>query len=358
MAEVVGHWNNLDEAKKLTQSVLLQGVIETVINQGLILPMMGVKMLKGKSLLYNREKDFTISEAADFYSVHQQIPWQADQEYDQIEVELKRIARADQVDRFLSATYDNVNDYDALVVQEVVKKVMLFTEHRLIYGDTTYTNSKEFDGLHALNQGLEAFTASGVEAEGKVNVDMGETALSLLAMRRLADACKIDQRGRDNVAWIMPRQIARRIDSGYNEAAFVRSSVTVTTAQSMIGAKEIGGRIMEFDGIPIIRNDVLTAEQANTGVGTNARALYSSSTRNYSIFLVRFGNVEDAGLEMLFGDAEAQGGQFTPFRHEQFDKLEGFDAGGHRLIGYMAPALGAAHSLGRIFDITDVEVTP
>ena len=361
MAEVVGHWTNLAEAQKLTQTILLSGVVETIIERGHMLPMMGVKQVRGKSLTYNRENSWTASDGAGFYNIHQQIPWTADIDYaDQVEVALQRIARADAIDRFMAATYTDHNDYEAVVVQELIKRVIRFVEDKLRYGDKDYVTG-EFDGIHALNQDVEATpTAAGVAAEGKVNVDNESGALALLTLRRLLDACKVDQMGRDNVAIVVPREIARRFDAGYQEAAFFRSNITHSLAQIQMGAKEIGGRIALFDGIPIIRDDFLVAEQEDTGTGasSNARAKYSTGNRMYSVFVVRFGSVEDGGLEMLFGDSEAQNGEFRPFRHEIFDKLENFDAGGHRLIGYLSPALGAAHSLGRIFDVADTELIP
>jgi hypothetical protein len=357
---VVGHWANLAEAQKLTQSVLLSGVIDTVIQEGQLLPMMGVKMLKGKSLLYNREKSFTASTASNFRSIHEQIPWTADVEYNQIEVALKIISEARAVDKFISATYSNINDYEATVMQEVIKRVIYFAEDKLIYGDATYTSSKEFDGLHAINAGLETTTASGETAEDKVNIDGGEAVLSLVALRRLLDACRVDQIGRNNVAILMGPLLARRIDQGYQEAAFVRSSVTHSMASYSIGARELGGRVTFFDGVPIIRTNFLVAEQANTGTGSSsdARAKYSSSTRNYSLFVVRFGNTEDGGLEMLFGDPGVNDGEFKPFFHERFDKLEDYLAGGHRISGFMAPALGAPQGLGRMYDIIDGAIVP
>lgn len=357
---VVGHWANLAEAQKLTQSVLLSGVIDTVIQEGQLLPMMGVKMLRGKSLLYNREKSFTAGTASNFRSIHEQIPWTADVEYDQVEVALKIISEARAVDKFISATYSNINDYEATVMQEVIKRVVYFVEDRLLYGDTTYTNTKEFDGLHAINAGLETPTNAGADAEDKVNINGGEVVLSLSDVRRLLDACRVDQLGRNNVALLMGPVLARRFDQAYQEAGFVLSGVTVSQSSYTIGARELGGRISFFDGIPIIRTNFLGAEVANTGTGSSsdARGKFVTGTRNYSLFVVRFGNTEDGGLEMLFGDPGVNDGEFKPFFHERFDKLEDYLAGGHRISGFMAPALGAPQGLGRIFDITDGPILP
>jgi len=359
MAEVVGHWANLAEAEKLTQTVLQAGVVQTVIEQGDLLPMMPVKQLNGKSLTYNREKAWTASNGAAFYSIHEQIPWTADQEYaTPIEVALKRIARQDSVDKFLQSTYGNVNDYRAVLLAELAKRMTRFTEHMLIYGDKDNGGDKQFDGLHAMNQETPTVDISSA-VEGDTNIDNGNAALALSTLRMMLDTCKVDQVGRQNVAILIPRVLGRRFDAGYQEAGFVRASVTVSLANLVIGAREIGGRISFFDGIPLIRSDYLVAEQPDTGLsGANKRDLYTSGTRNYSIFVIRFGHTEEGGLETLFGDVGVTEGQFSPFRHEMFDKLENYDAGGERLVTYIAPALGAVHSLGRIVDITDAALVP
>ena len=356
---VVGHWSTLAEAQKLTQSELLQGVIETIIEQGQLLPMLPVKQLNAKSLLYNREKSWAANSGASFYDINEQIPWTADVEYTaQVEVSLKRIARQDAVDKFLRATYSNINDYSAVAVKELIKRVIRYTEHMLIYGDATNGGAKQFDGLHRLVQATTAVAVASA-ADGDVNIDNGNAALGLSTLRMLLDTCKVEQLGRDKVFFLLPVVLARRFDAAYQEAGFVRSSVTVSLGNLQIGAREIGGRLMSFDGVPIIRSDLLVAEQADTGLsGASLRALYTSGTKNYSAFLVRAGAIEEGGLEMLFGDVGVAEGEFKPFRHEEFEKLEGFDAGGHRMVGYLAPALGALHGLGRIVDITDAALVP
>ena len=359
MAEVVGHWASLAEAEKLTQTVLQAGVVQTVIEQGALLSMMPVKQLNGKSLTYNREKAWTASTGAAFYSVHEQIPWTADQEYSaQVEVALKRVARQDAVDKFMQSTYGNINDYRAVLLAELGKRCTRFIEHNLIYGDKDQGGAKQFDGLHAMAQDVTAVALASI-ADGDTNIDNGNAALNLSTLRAMLDTCKVSQVGRENVIILVPNVIGRRFDSAYQEQGFVRASVTVSLASLMIGAKDIGGRIMTFDGIPIVRSDYLVAEQADTGVsGATKRDLYTSGTRNYSIFVVRFGHTEEGGLESLFGDIGITDGQFAPFRHETFDKLENFDAGGERLVTYFSPALGAVHSLGRVFDITDAALVP
>ncbi len=353
---VVGHWDTLADAQELVQSQLLAGVVEIVIETGHLLPRMPVKQITGEDLLYNREDTFTAQSGAGFFDVREQIPWSSDVTYTPVTVPLKRIARQDPIDLFVRDTYTDPNDYKALMIQQLTKRMTRFMEHQLIYGDVTFGGSKQFDGLHALAEETD-------NADGELDIDEAEGALSLMNLRVLLDAMHVEQddptagdTGRSNVIIIVPKVISRRISAGYQEAGLVRSSVTHSLSQIQFGQNEAGQRIAFFDGIPIVPSGFLQAEQANTGAGSDARALFTSGTKQYSIIVVRWGQTEDGGVNMLFGGSGMGPGEFM--KHVSFDNLEDFDSGGERLVSYIAPAVGAIHSIGRIFDITDAEVTP
>ena len=79
MAEIIGHWANLAEAQKLTQSVLQSGIVETVIENNQLLPLLPVKQLNGKSWQWNRELDWNPEDGGDFYGLGDQLIWHADQ---------------------------------------------------------------------------------------------------------------------------------------------------------------------------------------------------------------------------------------------------------------------------------------
>lgn len=350
MGDIVGHWASLTEAQKLTQSMLLQGVVETVIEQGALLPRLPVKQIKGKDLLYNREKSWTASAGAKFVDIRERLEWTSDEDYNQITVALKRIARQDPLDNFVAATYSSINDYRAVLLNNVAKKVGRFAEHMLRYGDLTFGGALQFDGIHALAQ----------EVGGENDVDEGEGALSLANLRQGLRVCKIDNAmvGKSSAFWLMPSVIADRISAGYEEAGLVRSSVTHWAHFSRENMAGAGGMVETFGGIPIIRDDFLVAEQANTGRGSDARALHTSGTKMYSVFLIRTGAVEDGGLELLFGNPLGGASIGEAFFRTPFEKLENYDGGGERIVSYLALALGAPHSLFRIHDITDAEVTP
>ena len=346
---IVGHWANLAEAQKLTQSELQEGIIETVIKAGGLIATLPVRQIEGVSLKYNREKSFTASAAAQFLGIRQQLVWTSDIDYDQIETTLTRVGRQDPLDNFVAMTYKSINDYRATEVQQLTKRVAHFMDFYAFYGDSTYGVSSEFDGLHAL-----AAEQTGTDND----IDMGEAALSLNQMRLLADAVKVEPLGRQNVEWRVPRVILRRLSAGYEEAGLVGSGVTHSMSSGIsITKNEAGGRLVMFDDIPIVATDFLEAEQANTGVGSDARALNTSGTNQYSIFLVRKGLPQDGGLFLGFG-GDASFNVAELFKLTHFDKLENFDSEGFRLISYPAIGLGATHSLGRIYDITDAAIVP
>lgn len=346
---VVGHWDTLAEAQKLVQSMLLQGVVQTVIESGHLIPRLPVKQITGKDLLYNREDSWNPEDGGGFYAIREQITWSSDVTYTPITVPLKIMHRQDPIDNFVKGTYNDPNDYAALMLQQLAKRLTRFVEHGLIYGDVTFGGVKQFDGLHALAE----------ENSGDLDIDEGEGALSLQNLRKLLDAIKIDDEtaGRGNVIILAPKQLVRRMSAGYQEAGLIRTNVTHAMSQISMSTNDIGARVMAFDGIPIVPSGFLVAEDANTGVGSNVRGVNrSGSSEMFSIFAIRFGSTEDGGLELLFGGEGHDIGQV--FKRTPFEKLEDYDSGGERLTAYLALALGAGHSLGRIYDITDAEVTP
>ncbi len=360
-----GHWISLTEAQKATQGVLLQGVVETVIEAGGLLPMLPVRQMDGQDITYDREVAWDPEDGAQSIDQEEQLGWTSDVSYTQKTVALKIIARQDRLDRFKANTYSNINDYRSLLVQEVTKRAMRYANHLAIYGDID-GDAKQFDGIHTLNKDETQDIASGSADDTSLNIDMEEGALALSTLRLLLNNCKVDQIGRDKVAIFVNRQIATRFDAAFQEAALVRSGVTHSLAQIMFGSTEIGGQIPFFDGVPVIRTDFLRAEQANSGidVGASKRALHTSGDKQYSLFVVRMDSIESGGLEAIFGDPAAPGttavseGEFKGFARESFATLENYIAGGERIYSFISMALGAAHSLGRIFDIENVPIIP
>jgi len=190
--------------------------------------------------------------------------------------------------------------------------------------------------------------------DGVLNIDEGGGALSLHNMRVQHDGMKL---GIDFC--YMPYVIARKMDEAYQERGFagLNTNVSGTMATIAYGVDDQGKRVMFFDGVPILRTDYLLKEEADTCINNaDAARTKNTSSTNYSIFHIKFGDVfnGEPGLCLGFGNTEMLG-QF--YKIVTFDELENYDAGGLRLVSYIAPLLGSKLALGRIFDVNADAVT-
>jgi hypothetical protein len=335
----VGHWKNLTEAQKLTQSQLIPGVIEEDIYRENLLDRMPVALAQGKSIKWNRESTVLDTAVTDV-DIGEQLTWTSSVEYSQQDTELKRSVIQRLLDNFIVDVYGTFNNYETQALWEIKKGMFRNLGDKLLYDDITYGSSTQFDGLHAL---------AAVQTGTDLDIDEAG-ALSLLNLRTQIDAMK---HGVDII--YMPIPIARRLDAFYYEAGGVDTANTRMRSLISFGINDAGKRVTYFDSIPIVKTDYLVLETDGTGVGSNARAKSSSGT-TYSIFCIKFGDIfnGEPGLCMGFGDPEM--GQDL-YKVEYFDKLENYDAKGIRLVTYVSPLLGSKLCLGRIYDITDAAVT-
>ena len=334
----IGHWDSITECQKLTQSQLIPGVIEEDVYRNNILDRIPVAQAAGKSIKWNREETVADADVGNI-DLGEQLSWSASMTYEQMEVELKRKYIQRVLDHFVPDVYGTINNYEAQVLWEMKKAITRRLGDDIIYDDLTY-GTKEFDGLHAW-AAVQTGTDLDLEQSG---------ALSLGNLRKQHDAMKY---GID-FAYI-PYLIARRIDAAYQEAGLAQLTYNSagTMGQISYGVDDQGKRITYFDGVPFLRTDFLVSETADTGEGSNARAKSASAT--YTIFNIKFGDVfnGEPGLCLGFGNTQMLG-QF--YKIVPFDELEDFDAGGLRLVSYIAPLLGSKLCLGRVYDLTDAAV--
>lgn len=338
MADAGGHWLNLEEAQKLTQEHLVPGVIDENVRMGGLLSLLPLAQAIGLTIDWNRS---SAERVAQNISIGETLTWSDNITYALQSVGLKQIFDQSLLNNFIASVYGTINNYEAQKLLELRGGMVKKTENDIIYGDLTYsTGNKEFDGLHAF---------AAVQTGTDLDIDEGEGALSLFNLRVMIDAMKA---GIDFL--LMPKVLARRIDASVQEAG-IASFVGMGSVGFTVN--EIGKRVTHFDGVPIIRSDYMVAEQANTGVGSDARAKYTSGTKMYSILGVKMGQVMqgEPGITLAFGGTENAPGEI--FRLELFDKMETQDAKGQRLVSYLAMLNGASFAQGRIYDITDAKVT-
>jgi len=357
MAESGGHWANLAAAQKLTQSMKIPGVFEEDIkrNNPLERLTVGQAAHSGLKIEWLREKPASVTAieaAVTEIDIGEQLSWTEDVDYDEKEMTLRRSYIQRKLDHFLPGIYGTYNNYEARMLLESEKGLKRKIGARIIYADNTYTSSKQFDGIHALAAEHGTPWTQGSVYDPK-NIDNGgaNVGLSLHFLRVLVDSML---HGVDEL-WA-PFEIIRRMDAAYQERGF--ASLATGTAGNMsfitMGYNDLGKRILFWDGIPIIRTDYLVAEADGTGTGSsaNARGLYSTGTRAYSIFGIKHGNVlnQEPGLTYAYGGTEGLGDLYKLVR---FPELEDYDAGGIRLVNYGALLLGSSLCLGRIADIGD-----
>jgi len=337
---IVGHFESLAEAQKLVQSELLAGVVQETYEEGQLLQRLPVITINSKSLLYNREA--TLPSAA-FYDIHEQIPWTADVNFVQKEVALKTVARQDVLDGFMMKTYKNPNDYRTIILQTLRKGCMRTIEDKLIYGNVD-SDSAEFDGITMLLP-TDVTTGTGGETWAttpQVNDVGGSTnPASMKLIREL-----IDQVRPAPSILLMTRTMRNTLSATAFEKGIVLANISGAGPQ--YGIDKFGGRVEYFDKTPIVISDYLGGSYGETD---NSLVKATSASGFSSIWALRFGNIIDGGLCLVTG-GDTGGVDF--YKMTELDTLEDYDAGGIRLVAYVALAQGSSKATAVLHSIYEV----
>jgi hypothetical protein len=233
----------LEEASKLSNDMLLQGVVETIIKDSPVLKQLPFIEIVGNVLTYNQEKTLP---SIDFYNVDE--TWtESTPTFEQKTASLKIMGGDADVDNFLKATRSNIQDLETAVVELKAKALKDKFEETFIYGDAS-GGSKEFDGLRKL---IDTTTASDqVIAMG----DSGAT-LTLGKLDELIDAVK---GGKPDIL-LMSRRSRRKLN------ALVRAAGGIVESDR----DRWGNFVQLWDGIPIGVNDwILDTHTLSGGVET------------------------------------------------------------------------------------------
>jgi hypothetical protein len=107
------------EAAKLTNDLLLRGVIETVVRESGLLARLPFMEVTGTSVTYNREATMP---SAGFYDAGD--TWfEGTPTFTQVTANLKILGGDADVDNFLQATYADPNDIEAEVIANRAKAI-------------------------------------------------------------------------------------------------------------------------------------------------------------------------------------------------------------------------------------------
>ena len=234
----------LAEAAKLSNDILLSGVVETIIKDSPILQRMPFIEIVGNGLTYNREN---AAPTATFFDVGD--TWtESTPTFTQLTVTLKIMGGDADIDNFLIATRSNLQDLEAAVVQLKAKAVRQLFETTFVTGDVA-GNPKSFDGLDKLT-----------DAGQSISMGANGGSLTLDKLDELVDQVK----GGKPEMLLMSRR-SRRI---VNKLARNSGSLLETDRD------EFGTMLTFYDGIPIGVSDYISDAQT-VGTSTDCSTVYA-----------------------------------------------------------------------------------
>ena len=289
----------LAEASKLSNDVLLTGVIETIIKDSPILQTLPFIEIVGNGLTYNREN---AAATAAFYDVGD--TWsESTPTLTQVTATLKIVGGDADIDNFLLATRSNLQDLEAAVVQLKAKAVQQKFEDTFVNGDTA-GDPKSFDGIDKL-------TDSGQ------TVSMGANGGSL-TLAKLDELVDLIKRGKPDILLMSKRSRRSLNNLARTSGGFLETD-----------RNEFGQMVQYYDGIPVGICDYIS--DAKT-VGT--------STDCSTIYAVQLGEGALSGLT-------APGG----LQVERVGSLETKDASRTRVKWYVSLALFNTLKLAKLIGV-------
>ena len=302
----------LAEAAKLSNDVLLQGVVETIVKDSPVLQKLSFVEIVGNGLTYNQEKTLP---SVDFYDVGD--TWvESTPTFEQKTANLKIMGGDADVDNFLKSTRSNIQDLEAAVVELKAKAVKDKFEETFIYGDVT-ADPKQFDGLRKL---IDTTTASDQI------IAMGDTGATL-TLAKLDELIDVVKGGKPDML-LMSRRSRRKIN------ALVRASGAMIDSDR----DQWGNFVQLWDGIPIGVNDwVLDAHTVSGGVETGTTGGDCST-----VYAVQFGEWALCGL--------TSPGHLTV---EPIGSMESKDATRTRVKWYVSLALFSAVKAAALIGVKD-----
>ena len=258
----------LIEAAKLSNDILLEGIVENVVKDSPILQSMPFIEIAGNGLTYVRENTLP---TIDFYDVGD--TWaESTPTFTSYTATLKIMGGDADVDNYLKATRSNIQDIEAAVIELKSKALRHKWEEIFLYGDSA-TNPKQFDGIR---KAIDLTTpGSQVVLAGSTNTG---DALTLDKLDELIDKVK----GGKPDALIMSKRSRRTIQKLTRAAGF-----NLETSKDALG-----NFLTVYNGIPFWLTDFQLDTHAYDGSKETATAGGACSV----IYAVQLGEGALAGL--------------------------------------------------------------
>jgi capsid protein len=305
----------LAEGAKMTNSVLLSGIIQTIITESDVLDLLPFETVVGNGYLYNRE---ATQPQAQMITVGDTVT-ESTGTRTQVTAALKIMVMDSDIDLFEKKTMSDVNDLEAILLAEAAKAMAYKFDDLFIYGSVA-TDAKQFDGLHVL-------------VPAAMQVHMSGTAtgapLSLASLDRVIDSVKP---GRPD-ALAMNKTLRRRIKQFYRSTATYSFEMTVG---------DDGKPIETYGGIRVVLDDFITmTETLSAGGIFNGFKTGGATT---TLFAYKMGRTHVCGL------------QNGSIEQTSLGLLESKNAERWRLSWFCSMMLGSTLSLACVDGITDAVV--
>ncbi|MBX5130816.1 phage major capsid protein [Rhizobium lentis] len=296
----------IEEAAKLSQEDKARGVIEEIIDTESLFALMPFQHVTDKTFTYVREG--TLSEG-EFLDAYEAVPEGA-ATFDEVTTKLKVLAGDVDIDKFTAAVQSNLNPQIAIQLAAKAKGLGRKFKRTIVNGDSS-VNAKSFDGIKKLTPASQTLIAGTNGA-----------AVSAEMLDELLDAVKL---GADVLmmrkgTWRAIRAIMRSFGGNTGD---------------MIQIPNFGKPVPAYDGIPVIINDFLTADE-----------VMGSANATCSIYALRLNEAD--GFHGIYGGASA-GIQF-----EEIGTIQNKDASRYRVKWYAGTALKATHSVARLKGILNI----
>ena len=259
--------STLAEQAKLSNDVLKQGIIETIIKESPLLALMPWIEIQGNALTYNRELTLPLAE---WHAVNDDWSTSPAITFLPKTATLAILGQNADVDNYVKQTRSNINDIESAIVELTAKAVRNELERVLIYGYPTGAPN-EFEGLQ---RAINTFAASDqVIAAGS----SGGAALTLAMLDQLCDAVK----GGKPDLLMMCRKGRRQI------TALARAA-----GNNLEWTKILGEQVPAYNGVPIGVSDFIG--EAHTISGSVETA--STGGASHTIYALSFGEDGVCGL--------------------------------------------------------------
>ena len=293
----------LAESAKLGTDMVRAGVIETIIKEEHILDLLPFIEVVGNNFVYNRlNTEPTIS----FFNVGD--TWtESTPDFTQVSVQLKILGGDADVDNFIQASRQSVQDIEAAVVQQKAKALARKWSDTFINGDVA-VDAKSFDGIDKI--------CAGLPAAQTVTMGVNGGTLTLAKLDELIDAVKTK-----NIALVMSRRSRRTLQG------LVRTSGAILESRA--------GAFLEwvqlYNGVPLFVNDYIS-DAKTVGTSSDCSTIYCLSMGE-----------PDQGVVGLTTEDMIQ--------VDRIGELESKDATRNRVKWYSAIAVLSTLSLARLIGV-------